>query len=74
MENITVVGLKEMNQKLGKIERHLDDISKSLAALVKITNRQFPNVRLVPSQDAYVAAEKEWDELNDPDEEDEEDE
>lgn len=49
MENITVVGLKEMNQKLGKIERHLEDISKSLALLAKVVDRQFPQVRLVSS-------------------------
>ena len=47
MENITVSGMKEINQKLGHIERHLEDISKSFSTLVKIANRQFPQVRLV---------------------------
>jgi len=47
MENITVSGMKEINQKLGHIERHLEDISKSFSTLVKIVNRQFPSVQLV---------------------------
>lgn len=44
MENITVSGMKEINQKLGHIERHLEDISKSFASLVKIANRQYPRL------------------------------
>ena len=52
MENLTVVGMKELNQKFGKIERHLDDIAKSLSTLAKIANRQFPNVQLV--KDVYT--------------------
>lgn len=51
MENLTIVGLKEMNQKLGKIERSLDSIAKSLSTLVKITDRQFPQVRMVSRSD-----------------------
>ena len=50
MENITVVGLKEMNYKLGHIERGLDEIAKSLSTLTKIMNRRFPDVRVdIPS-------------------------
>ena len=47
MENITVSGMKEINQKLGHIEHHLEDIAKSFSTLVKIANRQFPSVQLV---------------------------
>ena len=46
MENITVSGMKEINQKLGHIERHLEDIAKSLSTLTKIANRQCPKVTL----------------------------
>ena len=41
MENLTVVGMKELNQKLSRIDRTLEDIAKSLSTLVKIENRQF---------------------------------
>lgn len=47
MENLTVTGIKELNQKLSRIDRSLEDIAKSLSTLVKIANRQFPSVRLV---------------------------
>lgn len=47
MENLTVVGMKELNQKLSRINRSLEDIAKSLSTLAKIANRQFPQVRLV---------------------------
>ena len=47
MENITVSGMKEINQKLGHIEHYLEDISRSFSTLVKIANRQFPHVQLV---------------------------
>lgn len=57
MENLTIVGMKEINQKMSKIERSLDGIDKSLAKIEKILNRQVPNTRPVPSQDEYVAAE-----------------
>lgn len=40
MENITLLGMKEVNQKLSHIERSLNDISKSLALIAKIQNRQ----------------------------------
>lgn len=44
MENVTVIGMKDLNIRLGKIERHLEDISKNLALLAKVTNRQqFPH-------------------------------
>lgn len=52
MENITVSGMKEINQKLGHIERHLEDISKSLALLAKVANKQVPTKqKLVTSWD-----------------------
>ena len=47
MENITIVGMKELNQKIGKIERDLENISKSLSLLAKVMDRQYPRVRLV---------------------------
>ena len=46
MENLTVVGMKELNQKLSRIDRSLEDIAKSLSTLVKIANRQFPRITL----------------------------
>lgn len=46
MENLTVSGMKELNQKLSHIDRSLEDIAKSLSSLVKIVNRQFPQIRL----------------------------
>lgn len=49
MENLTVTGMKELNQKLSRIDRSLEDIAKSLSTLVKIANRQFPQVRMVSS-------------------------
>ena len=42
MENITVVGLKDMNHKLFKIQQSLEGIDKSLKQMVKIMNRQVP--------------------------------
>lgn len=57
MENLTIVGMKEINQKMSKIERSLDGIDKSLAKIEKILNRQVPNTRPVLSHDEYVAAE-----------------
>lgn len=38
-------GMKEMVRTLQKIKDHLEDISKSLSTLVKIQNRQFPNLK-----------------------------
>ena len=67
MENITIIGLKEMNQKLGKIERHLEDISKSLALLAKVVDRQFPRVTFVNK------GEPDPREIYTPDEEDDDD-
>lgn len=40
--NITIVGIKEINQKIAKMERSLEDISKSLELIAKIMNRQVP--------------------------------
>lgn len=52
MENITVVGIKEINQKIAKMERSLEDISKSLELIAKIMNRQIPKpVKLVTGFD-----------------------
>lgn len=42
MEYVTVSGMKELNQKIGHIERSLDDISKSLSLIAKILNKQVP--------------------------------
>lgn len=47
MENITIVGMKELNQKIGKIERDLENISKSLSLLAKVMDRQYPRVTLI---------------------------
>lgn len=40
MENLTLVGMKDLNQRLARIDRSLDSIAKSLETLVKIQNRQ----------------------------------
>lgn len=42
MDNIAIVGAKELNQKISKIERSLADISNSLSIIAKILNRQVP--------------------------------
>lgn len=47
MEYITIMGLKELNQKIGKIESDLENISKSLSLLAKVMDRQYPRVTLV---------------------------
>lgn len=48
--NITVVGLKEINQKITKMERSLEDISKSLERIAKIMDRQIaPPIKFVTS-------------------------
>lgn len=44
MENLTIVGMKDLNQRLARIERSLESIAKSLETLVKIQNKQIsPN-------------------------------
>ena len=40
MENLTIVGMKEMSQKISRMERSLADIAKALETLVKIENRK----------------------------------
>ena len=42
MENLTVVGMKELNQKVSKMERSLEGIDRSLSQIMKILNRQVP--------------------------------
>ena len=46
MENLTIVGMKDMNQRLARIERSLESIAKSLETLVKIQNKQIPPNRI----------------------------
>lgn len=45
MENITIIGMKELNQKISRMERSLDDISKSLNLIAKVLNKQVPTKR-----------------------------
>lgn len=40
MENVTLVGMKDLNQRLMRIERSLESIAKSLETLVKIQNKK----------------------------------
>ena len=42
MENLTIVGMKELSNRVFKIERSLESIAKSLETLVKIQNKQIP--------------------------------
>lgn len=52
MENLTIVGMKDLNQRLARIERSLESIAKSLETLVKIQNKQVPTKqRLVTGWD-----------------------
>lgn len=52
MENLTIVGMKDLNQRLARIERSLESIAKSLETLVKIQNKQIPTKqRLVTGWD-----------------------
>lgn len=54
MENVgvVVIGMKDLNQRLAKIERSLESIAKSLETLVKIQNKQIPTKqRLVTGWD-----------------------
>lgn len=52
MENLTIVGMKDLNQRLARIERSLESIAKSLETLVKIQNKQIPTKqRLVTDWD-----------------------
>lgn len=52
MENLTLIGMKDLNQRLARIERSLESIVKSLETLVKIKNKQIPKpVKLVTGWD-----------------------
>lgn len=51
MENLTLVGMKDLNQRLARIERSLESIAKSLETLVKIQNKQIPTKKLVAGWD-----------------------
>ena len=42
MENITIVGLKELNQKLSRIDRSLERIAKALEHFDKVYDRRIP--------------------------------
>ena len=42
MENITIIGMKELNQKISRMERSIESIEKSLETIAKIMNRQVP--------------------------------
>jgi hypothetical protein len=69
MENITVVGIKEINQKIAKMERSLEDISKSLELIAKIMNRQIPKpVKLVTGFDPINGMDIHLEEVEDDDE------
>jgi cystathionine beta-lyase/cystathionine gamma-synthase len=47
MENITLIGMKDLNQRLMRIERSLDGIAKSLETLVKIQNKKVTPPKIV---------------------------
>lgn len=52
MENLTLIGMKDLNQRLARIERSLESIAKSLETLVKIKNKQIPKpMKLVTGWD-----------------------
>ena len=51
MENLTIVGMKELSNRVFKIERSLESIAKSLETLVKIQNKQIPSKKLVTGWD-----------------------
>lgn len=51
MENLTIVGMKELSNRVFMIERSLKSIAKSLETLVKIQNKQFPSKKLVTDWD-----------------------
>lgn len=51
MENLTIVGMKELSNRVFKIERSLESIAKSLETLVKIQNKQIPSKKLVTDWD-----------------------
>lgn len=51
MENLTLIGMKDLNQRLARIERSLESIAKSLETLVKIQNKQIPSKKLVTGWD-----------------------
>lgn len=46
MENLTIVGMKELSNRVFKIEHSLESIAKSLETLVKIQNKQIPPNRI----------------------------
>ena len=46
MGNLTVIGMKDLNMKLSKIERSLESIAKSLETIAKVQNRQVPSPRV----------------------------
>ena len=64
--NMNVNGMKEVNKKLAQRAESMDSIARSLQKIEKILNRQVPKPA-VPSQDAYVAAEREWEEDDEDD-------
>ena len=51
MENLTIVGMKELSNRVFKIERSLESIAKSLETLVKIQNKQIPTKKIVTGWD-----------------------
>ena len=66
MENLTIVGMKEINQKISRMERSLEGIDKSLKQMVKIMNRQVPPAQRQAIEDlACEGSETEEDENDD---------
>ena len=66
MENLTIVGMKEINQKISRMERSLEGIDKSLNQMVKIMNRQVPPAQRQAIEDlACEGSETEEDENDD---------
>lgn len=40
MENLTIVGMKELGSKISRMERTMEEIAKSLETIAKILNRK----------------------------------
>ena len=58
---------KEFMRRMASIDKSLDDIAKSLRTLVKITNRQYPIMKIDyksdPAMDGFMDQEDEENEM-----------
>lgn len=58
MENLTIAGMRELNQRLSKIEHSLDEIAESLNALVKA--RKVVELKKPKEEDKAYIPEPKW--------------